>query len=248
MIATRPNLVLVPVGLPIDHFINSHNIPMDRKDHWRFKDNERSYDILAVQYGDYEPEIDTYDYKVKISGNKWKILKTIHNEKLVDFSQWNQIALFDDDVVLPCDALDAAFNFAEINGITAYQISVTPESESSYPILKNNPEWLWAETNFMEIMCPFFSKENLFKVIELINQYDANHGWGLDYIFNDYLKTNIGVLHFIAMYHPSRPQTGSSYTKRDAENEMNFLLTDFYPKLTPGWNLNRNEIIKIHTR
>jgi hypothetical protein len=248
MIATRPNLVLVPVGLPIDHFINLHNVPMERKDHWRYKDNERSYDILAVQYGDYEPELDTYDFKVNVTGNKWKILKTIHNEGLIDFSQWEQIALFDDDVVLPCDAMDAAFNFAKHYNIEAYQISVTPESESSYPILKNNPELLWAETNFMEIMCPFFSKNKLFEVLEFINKYDVNHGWGLDYIFKDLLNTTIGVLHFIAMYHPSRPNTGSSYTKREAEQEMNYLLGELYPKLNPNWSATHNQNLKVHSR
>ena len=62
MEATKPNLVIVPVGSPIDKFIKQTNYPMDVKDHWRWVRPELNYNILVVKYSDeFEPEFGSYD-------------------------------------------------------------------------------------------------------------------------------------------------------------------------------------------
>lgn len=233
MKATRPNLIIVPVGLTIDHFVKLHNIDFDMNDHWRNAANERNYDILAVQYGDFVPEEGTYDYTVKAKGNKWKIIKTIKSD--IDFSQWEYIGAFDDDVVTSTEAVNMAFNYAKENKVGAFQMALAPGSESNWPVTQFNPQWKFSETNFMEIMCPCFTQENFQKLLSLLDKYNANHGWGLDFIFSDLFKCNIGIMHQCLMYHPSRPNTGSSYTKEEAFSEMDELLNRVYPTVNPNW-------------
>jgi len=233
MKASRNNLIIVPVGLDIDHFVKLHELEFDMNDHWRNIANDRNYDILAVQYGDYVPQEGTYDYLLKATGNKWKILKSIKNE--IDFAQWDYIGLYDDDIVTTTDCITAAFNYAKINNIAAYQQALSPGSESNWPVTRQQEGWAVSFTNFMEIMCPVLRQDCLFKVIDLIDKYDVNHGWGLDFIFSDLFDSDIGIIHFAPMFHPSRPSTGSSYKKDDAFKEMDSLLNTVYPSIKEGW-------------
>lgn len=246
MKATKPNLIIVPVGLTIDHFIKLHNVDFDVKDHWRNTNNERNYDILAVQYGDFVPEDGTYDVSMKATGNKWKIIKEL--SKTIDFSQWEYIGAYDDDVITSSAAVSYCFKFAKENSVGAYQQALFYGSESNWPITRLNTEYAWVETDFMEIMCPVFTKENFIKLLDLLNSYDANHGWGLDFIFKDYFGCNIGIFHFAPMLHPSRPNTGSSYTKQEAFKEMDLLLKEVYPKLRPNYISGSGQIITAHKK
>jgi hypothetical protein len=234
--ATRPNLIIVPVGVSVDHFVKLHNhefVDFNINDHWRNASNERNYDILAVQYGNFVPEESTYDYLVKATGNKWKIIKTIKSD--IDFTQWEYIGAFDDDVVTTTEAINGAFNYAKENNVGAFQLALSPGSESNWPVTRYNPNWSYSETNFMEIMCPCFTQANFQKLLPLLDKYNVNHGWGLDFIFSDYFGCNIGIMHQYLMYHPSRPNTGSTYTKQEAFQEMEELFTQIYPAINPNW-------------
>jgi hypothetical protein len=91
-------------------------------------------------------------------------------------------------------------------------------------------------------MCPCFTQENFQKVVNLLDKYNANHGWGLDFIFSDLFGCNIGIMHSALMYHPSRPNTGSSYTKQEAFSEMDELLTRVYPTINPNWRQTQGEV------
>ena len=240
MKAEHNNLIIVPVGLDIDHFVKLHELEFNMDDHWRNTANERNYDILAVQYGDYVPQEGTYDFLVKAKGNKWKIIKQLDKE--IDFSQWDYIGAYDDDVLTTTDCVNAAFNYAKLNNVAAYQQALSPGSESNWPVTRQEEGWAVSFTNFMEIMCPVFRQDCFFMLMGLIDKYDVNHGWGLDFIFSDLFNSDIGIIHFAPMYHPSRPSTGSSYSKDEAFNEMNNLVNSLYPSIKKGWVAKGGEV------
>ena len=235
MKATRKNLIIVPVGTTIEHFVKLHNINFDMNSHWRNFSNERNYDILAIQYGDFVPEENTYDNVVSSKGNKWKIVKQI--SKYIDFSQWEYIGVYDDDLITTTESVNYAFQFAKDHSIGAYQQALSVGSESNWVVTRQNTDWSWAETDFIEIMCPVFEKNNFTKLIELLNLYEVNHGWGLDFIFHDYFKCNLAIIHAAPVFHPSRPNTGSTYIVEEAFKEKDIFLNHVYKKINPNYSL-----------
>ena len=86
------NLIIVPVGMPL----NFNGI--DPRSHYRYIHNNRNYDIIVIQYGDFVPESNTFDTIYKIIGNKFQILKKLYD--IVDFAKYNYIGLYDDDIVV----------------------------------------------------------------------------------------------------------------------------------------------------
>lgn len=220
------NLVIVPVGVPVDTFCKTK---YESDTHWRRKSFERNYQILAVQYGDFVPEEGTYDDLIVMKGFKWTIAKELY--KKFDFTDWEYVAFYDDDVVLSYNNMNESFDLAKQNNFKAFQISLSSGSESQWKCTQHMQGIDFAYTNFIEIMCPVFNRSVLPKFMDLVNSYDVFCGWGLDYVLSEYLNIDPVVIHSIQMYHPPRPQTGSTYNKDSAFKEMYNLLGSVFPKL-----------------
>lgn len=239
----RKNLVVCPVGSPIDKHIKIHSLDFDLTKHWRVASNDRNYDILVVQYGDYVSEDGTYDHLVKFSGNKWKILKQLFEH--INFLDWNHIALFDDDLVLDTQTMNSAFEDVNKFEIKLSQISLSQGSESQWYTTRNINGAYCSVTNFVEVMAPFIESNCLMKLKPLFESYNVNHGWGLDLIFSKLFQTNPVVFHDVSMFHPSRPDSGSSYIKTEAFEEMETLF-NIFKKIDPTWTDDKEKIIKIY--
>ena len=229
MIATKPYLIVVPVGNPVEKFIKQSNYPIKIEDHWRWIKNDLNYEILAVQYGDFVPEKGSYDILEKIKGQKWEIIKQLDNR--FDLTDWEYVGFYDDDLIADYNTINNSFEYARENNLKAFQLSLAHGSESQYPCTQWLPNAEISTTNFIEIMCPVFNRINLAKVLDLIGEYPLKHAWGLDYVFSEYLQVDLNVLHQYRLFHPSRPDTGSSYNKDEAMKEMNDFLYDIYPSI-----------------
>lgn len=228
MEATKPNLVIVPVGSPIDKFIKQTNYPMDVKDHWRWVRPELNYNILVVKYSDeFEPEFGSYDELFVQKGFKWTLAKYLW--KQIDLTDWEYVAFYDDDVIMDWQSMNRSFEIAKENNFKAFQVSLAAGSESQWPCTRNLPQTSYAYTNFIEVMCPVFSRSVLPDVMKLIHAYDIFTGWGLDYVLSEYLDSKLAVIHEVEMFHPPRPDTGSGYDKSKAFAEMDKLLNQVYP-------------------
>lgn len=225
----KPNLIIVPVGSPVDKFVKQVNHPMPIEMHWRQTKNDRNYAILAVQYGDFEPEPGTYDALLKIKGFKWTIAKELQLH--LNFTDWEYVGFYDDDVILDYRAMNTSFDLAKEKEFKAFQISLAPGSESQYPCTRNNPTMKYTITNFIEIMCPVFHHSVINKFMRLAHSYDVFCGWGLDYVMAEYLDIEPAIIHKVMMLHPPRPDTGSGYDKTDAFREMYNLFDEVFPNL-----------------
>jgi hypothetical protein len=224
---TKENLIIVPVGNPIDKFVKQLNYPMDVKDHWRWVREERNYQVVAVQYSDFEPEEGTYDHLIKMKGFKWPIAKEL--SKQFDMTEWEYIGFYDDDVILDWKKMNRSFEIAKDKNFKAFQISLEKGSESQWPCTQQTEGISHSFTNFIEIMCPVFSRSVLPQFMKLANAYDVYTGWGLDYVLAEYLDIKPAVIHEVTMFHPPRPDTGSGYDKSKAFAEMDLLLNTVFP-------------------
>ena len=229
LLSKYPNLVLVPVGTPIDKFINRSRYPMSVDQHWRSPGAERNYGILAVQYGDFEPEAGTYDVLIKHRGYKWELVKAFQD--YIDYRKWNYIGFYDDDLLIDAISMSRSFEFAETRGFQAFQVSLAPGSESQFRCTRNRPYLSYSTTNFIESMAPVFHRSVMDGVLKLLNAYEVRSGWGMDIVMAEYLKLEPKIIHALQMFHPPRPDTGSTYSKSAAAEEMHYVFDVAFPKL-----------------
>lgn len=215
------NLIIVPVGNPL-----SFDERFDNENHWRIKSKTRNYKTVAIQYNDYKPDKGTYDKLVKQSGMKWTLIKDFL--KTIDYTKYDYIGFFDDDLITDSHNINNAFEIAEQHQFKAFQLSLTQDSDLSYPILYNKPDVIYSETNFIEIMAPIMHSSIIPLVLELWDKYEISTGWGFDKILSDLIDSKLHVIHQAKMYHPMKPS--SSYNKRNAWTEMSLLLNTIFPK------------------
>ena len=232
------NLIICPVGGPL-----TFDSRFDGANHWRYTDRlPRDYKTLAIQYGDYTPPDNTYDFILKKTGFKWTMAKELFNS--IDLSQYDYIGFMDDDLVTDIQNLNGAFRIAIANSLKIFQLSLTEDSDAFYPILKQKPSTLFSRTNFIEIMGPIIHSSLLPLCLDLWNRYDIFSGWGFDKVICDLTQTPAAVIHKHSMVHPLRP---SSYDKTKAFAEMDKLTIEVFPALMKerygvDWKFNDKQV------
>jgi hypothetical protein len=77
------------------------------------------------------------------------------------FEKYKYIALIDDDVLMSTDDLNRCFQIGERRYLQLWQPSLTWDSYFSYAFVLHNPLFELRYSNFIEMMCPFFSSELL---------------------------------------------------------------------------------------
>ena len=97
-----------------------------------------------------------------------------------------------------------------------------------YPCLEQNKDYIFTETNFIELGVPFFRNDIFRKVLRFLNDYKYEKSdWGIDKVLCYYLQASAHVIHDVSIKHM---RLESSYSKEDGFREMNYLMTDFFPK------------------
>jgi hypothetical protein len=217
-------LIISPTGRPL-YFHEDY----DKDNHWRYTKPERTYDTCLVLYNDFEPEPDTYDFLVEHKGFKWKILPEL--SKIIKWEDYDYIGFWDDDYATDIQSVNLALDLARKFDFRLFQQATT--SFQTYDCLKHNPEWVFAETNFIEIGIPFFRNDIFRKVIRFIEDYSKDTlnweaSWGIDKVLCYYLQATAHVVHASTARHMV-PES-SMYDKTAAFNEMDYLMRDFFPR------------------
>lgn len=233
------NLIICPVGNPL-----TFDDKFDKENHWRYTKPNRLYETFVIQYGNFVPEENTYDSLVEQKGFKWSLAKE-YLPKL-NYQQYDYIGFFDDDLITDIDNLNRAFTVAEQNNLKMFQLSVTPDSDVFYPILRNKLGIKYTTTNFIEVMGPVLHSSLIPICLELWNEYDIYSGWGFDKVLCDLTKEDAAVIHCSQMYHPKKV---SSYDKTNAFLEMNTLVNQIFPnfikyKYNEEWSFKDSQIEK----
>jgi hypothetical protein len=217
------NLIITPVGIPLifeDRF--------DKENHWRYTDRtERKYETLAVVYNDYVPEPNTYDHILHMKGHKWQIIRQL--PKMFDFSKYKYIGCIDDDLVTTIKDFNEGFELGSKFNLPFWQLSVV--EGTSYRCCAYDSECDFSETNFIEMGTPVFRNDMFFKILEFFNELDIEVGWGVDKMFCEVLQVPGYVIHSGSMYHPPNHIKPSYYDQREAMKEMNYMISEIYPKI-----------------
>jgi hypothetical protein len=233
------NLIICPVGSPL-----TFDSRFDEYNHWRYLKTDKNYEVIVFQYSDYVPETGTYDMLIKQSGFKWSIVNKFLRD--FDYTQYNYIGFFDDDLITDIDNLNRAFDIAYKNDLKVFQLSLTNDSDVFYPILRHKEDVKYTKTNFIEVMGPILHSSVIPVCLELWEKYDIFSGWGFDKVLCDLIKEDAAVIHASQMFHPKKV---SSYDKTKAFAEMDKLLYDVFPKFmkdkyNEDWTFKESQIEK----
>ncbi len=82
--------------------------------------------------------------------------------------RYTHIALIDDDIKADASSIRTCFDLGVALGLDIWQPSLTWDSHFSYAAVLNNPLMRARYTNFVEMMCPFFSANALKRALPLL--------------------------------------------------------------------------------
>ena len=229
------NVIFCPVGIPL----NYHDA-YDKDNHWRKVNGiQRNYKTIVYQYKDFDIEPNTYDRLEKRTGWKWEIVKEFL--KTLDYTKYEYIGFFDDDLITDIQSINRALIIAKNNDIQLFQMSLNEDSEKQHFVTYQDRGISYSITNFVEGMGPFIHSSLIPKVIKFLEYHDVKSGWGFDIVLSSILKAKTAVIHEVSMHHV--PKHNPYYDKSAAFAEMYDIMNNVYPKFMKGYY---NEEVEAH--
>jgi SAM-dependent methyltransferase len=197
----RPFLVFVRAGAePI------------RQTHWNLDAPGRRFDLLANFYA--PPRRDCWllrsaDYVTSGGLSKFHAAKLLLSGRLIE--RYAGFLFLDDDVETLFDP-GAFADFVQAQGFGLAQASLTADSFHSHATTLHHPSCAWRETNFVEVMAPFFSRDVLRSAISDFDRSIST--WGLDILWGvRHAASRIAVVDLFTMrhYRPIDTRAGAFY-------------------------------------
>jgi len=128
---------------------------------------------------------------------------------LKDRSEYQYVGWFDDDLLIAVSGINRLLELAQEQGFDAFQPATTSDSFNSHRFTIHRPGLSWLDTDWVEIMCPFYRKEIFDAAAEF---YPASiTSYGLDVYVYPYVQKLLGmdrtaVIHEVQVKHV-RPVT-----------------------------------------
>lgn len=142
---------------------------------------DRRFDVLIAEYQDGVKGIEAAGVAhIAVPGPKVGGLAEIFRDRPEIFDRYSHIALIDDDIDADAAALSACFETGERLGLDIWQPSLTWDSHFSYAAFLRLPGFQARYTNFIEMMCPFFSAGALKRCAPL---FSCGYETGIDLIW-----------------------------------------------------------------
>ncbi|MCF6360256.1 MAG: hypothetical protein L3J29_05760 [Cyclobacteriaceae bacterium] len=203
----RKNLLITTIG------------KLDCAPSWLTKD--RNFDVALIYYPDIIEKAvknkleELSDYLFFESGFKYAVLKKV----LMEHTELRDYSFFwmpDDDVEIVNGTTNMLFNYAEEYQLELCQPSTTKKN-ISWKIVRQNRFCELRYTNYVEVMCPLFSKNALELALDSFSY--TSSGWGLDFYWSKIINRSIAIIDRIKVYHTKKIQLdgGTLYQKLLAE-------------------------------
>jgi hypothetical protein len=143
-------------------------------------DGARNFDIALNLYaGPRDGPLPSHEYLVSGGINKYKAAYQFIDEELL--RTYRGFMFLDDDLEITYSQLSAFFDFCRLNDLQLAQPSQTPDSHCSHEVLRQVPGVRSRRTDFVEVMCPYFSADALRTALFT---FDLSYStWGLDYLW-----------------------------------------------------------------
>ena len=212
---------------------------------WLEGSAERNWDLLVHSYGPNCPWSDQQGVEIvravgaDIQGPKMRAIHSLYTRRHPLFLAYDYICFADDDLAAGLDTLNRMFLLCEHHGLELAQPALTHDSHmGNWGITMENTSFLLRYTNFVEVMCPVFSRAFLDLCAPTFNENLS--GYGLDLLWSSWVSSpwKIAILDACPVRHTRASFSGHLY-KMLAEMGVNpdQELIDFIKR----WHLVREQ-------
>jgi len=151
-----------------------------------FTDPARTFDLAVNDWtgeGKFSKAALQAEYRFAETGHKWPTLARI----LPQLPPYRYYAFVDEDIDGSVAIWNSLFRTGELFGLHLYQGALTPRSHFSHEFARVQAGSYLRPTTFVEIMAPLFSHEALTRCLPTFTMSEL--GWGLEYLWNDILRS-----------------------------------------------------------
>lgn len=170
----------------------------------------KDFDVLINYYGKTKNKYKNQSkYYFNLKGTKFNILGELIENKNI-FEQYDNFFIPDDDIYFTSQDINKFFNIFE-----KYKLQLAQPSILGYWSIKeslNVSGLLLRYTNWVEMMCPCFSKSALFKCKDSF--LISKSCWGIEFMWNELLnqpKNKIAIIDDISVIHTRPVMQGDNY-------------------------------------
>jgi len=128
---------------------------------WIAQAKERSWDLFVSYYGKTQTNDESADFFVAGGLSKFQHLKELIQKNPDFFFHYDYIWIPDPDVEISPQGIENLFKISAQYKTAISQPSLSHNSFANHPITLNHPSFILRRTNFVEVMCPLFSREAL---------------------------------------------------------------------------------------
>jgi len=199
--------------------------------------NQREFDVALIYYPDEITDaIKEYlelnsDYLFFETGFKYTVLKKVLGE-FAELRDYNFYWMPDDDVRMEQGSVNMLFNLAKKYELDLCQPSTTKKN-ISWKIVRQNKKCELRYTNYVEVMCPLFSKVALNLCLDSFSY--TSSGWGLDFYWCSLIKEKIAIIDRVKVHHTKKIELdgGALYKKllqetgKEPHQELNEIIAKY---------------------
>ncbi|WHP07361.1 MULTISPECIES: DUF707 domain-containing protein [Acinetobacter] len=177
----------------------------DNSLHPEWVNESSNFDVVLSYFGnDIQYNLDHIKFVHNFKGSKWQGLYDFFLNYPDLWQEYDYIWLPDDDLSTTAENLNIFFDLCHQYQFILAQPALTKNSYFTFGLLLQVSNFIYRETNFVEVMAPCFSKEAFKKVWQTFSENKS--GWGLDALWPVMLENNgkIGIIDAAPVFH-TRP-------------------------------------------
>jgi GR25 family glycosyltransferase involved in LPS biosynthesis len=168
---------------------------------------EREFDVCVKYYGDgggeeHRRNADTFG---RMKGGKFQNLYTWYHSNPEVLSNYDYVAVWDDDIEIDCADINAIFGVARQFDLWICQPSFTSDSKISHAHTEHVPGKMLTYTNFIEMNAPVFKKDKLVEFLESSENDGTLYGYGTDHLYQAILgqqTDKYAIVHSVVCRNP----------------------------------------------
>ncbi len=198
MTAPRRNLVISPIG---DESMHAS---------WLADRPNRTFDVLLVHYGANANfgRCDA-DYYAARQGFKWELVDFALQDFREVVDEYEYIWCPDCDVRATTEQVNRLFAIIREQRLQLAQPAIAA-GEITYQFLRPRPGVVLRYTPFVEVMCPAFSREALFRLQPTFKE--SRSGWGLDLLWPRHFDNReLAIIDAVGVEHTGKLFRGENY-------------------------------------
>lgn len=201
-ISNNRNLIIAAVG---DHSLHRNWLSYD-------------FDTCLIYYGNQSPPKEPVKYLIEDKGPKYTLIKRAleNNPNLLDY---NNVWMPDDDVWLKGKEVSTLFSFMDLFELKLAQPAIV--GHYSLEVTLPFPSSRLRFTNFVEIMCPCFSRDALQKCHQTFDENKS--GWSYDALWDKLLgrpQRGIAIIDDVIAVHTRPIFGGELYQSQNIKSPM----------------------------